>query len=115
MALLIVSAATSPLFGDFLIEVSVTDDQGNPVSGLAPKNFEVAHLASLNHAGATPRSIAKADEGPPGFYIVQLKPNKVQPQLPLGDYVFAVGVKRTVKKGSPPDSGQTVAVGTMVY
>ena len=115
MALLIVSAAASPLFGDFLIEVSVTDGQGAPVSGLAPKSFEVAFLASLNHAGAYSRSIAKADEGPAGFYIVQLKPDKIQSQVPAGNYVFAVAVKRTVKKGQPQDNGQTVAVGTMVY
>ena len=115
MALLIVSAAASPLFGDFLIEVSVTDAEGNPVSSLVPRNFEIAHLASLNHAGANPRSIAKVDEGPPGFYIVQLKPNKVQSQLPAGHYVFAVAVKRRVERRSPLDCGQTVAVGTMVY
>jgi hypothetical protein len=115
MALFIVSAAASPLFGDFIFEVSVSDVDGKPVSGLGPKNFEVAHLASLNHAGASPRSIAKADEGPDGFYIVQPKPSKTQPQLPAGKYVFAVAVRRLAKRGNPQDNGQTVAVGTMVY
>jgi len=72
-------------------------------------------LRALTTAGADPRSIAKADEGPAGFYILQLKPNKVQPQLPAGHYVFAVAVNRRLKRGSPLDCGQTVAVGTMVY
>ena len=115
MALLIVSAAASPLFGDFLIEVSVTDINGVPVSGLKPANFQIAHLASLNHAAANPRAVKSADEAPAGFYILQLKPNKIQPSLPPGHYVLAVAVmKGPQKKGGASDQGQTIAGGDII-
>ena len=72
MARLIVSAEGSPLFGNFLMIVSVTSAAGVPTQGLKPDNFNVAHLASLNHAGANPRVVTKATEGPAGFYILDL-------------------------------------------
>lgn len=105
MARLIVSAMGSPLFGNFLMCVSVTSVEGVPTQGLKPANFNVAHLASLNHAGANGRVVAKVTEAPPGFYIVELKPNPIQPTLPPGHYVFAVSV--TAKT----DQGHTVAAG----
>jgi hypothetical protein len=105
MARLIVSAKGSPLFGNFLMIVSVTSAEGVPTQGLKPANFNVAHLASLNHAGANPRVVTKATEAPAGFYILELKPNAAQPTLPPGHYVFGVAV--TAKT----DHGQTVAAG----
>ena len=107
MARLIVSAKASPLFGDFLMVVSVTSNAGVPTEGLKPANFNIAHLASLNHAAANPRAVDKATEGPAGFYILQLKPNTAQPKLPPGNYVFAVAV--TAKT----DHGQVVATGDL--
>ena len=105
MARLIVSAEGSPLFGNFLMILSVTSAAGAPTQGLKPDNFNVAHLASLNHAGANPRVVTKATEGPAGFYILELKPSSAQPTLPPGHYVFGVAV--TAKT----DHGQTVAAG----
>ena len=105
MSLLIVSAAGSPLFGDFLMIVSVTSADGEPVTGLKTSNFKVHLLASLNHASVNPRPVSKVSEGPNGFYTVQLKKNDVQPTLPAGHYVFAVSVT------SGKNKGQTVAVG----
>ncbi len=105
MARLIVSAKGSPLFGNFLMIVSVTSTAGIPKKGLKPENFLVAHMASLNHAGANQRTVTKATEGPGGFYILELKPSPSQPTLPPGHYVFAVAVSASA------DSGQTVAAG----
>ena len=105
MARLIVSAEGSPLFGNFLMILSVTSAAGAPTQGLKPDNFNVAHLASLNHAGANPRVVTKATEGPAGFYILELKPNPAQPTLSPGHYVFGVAVI------AKTDHGQTVAVG----
>jgi hypothetical protein len=113
MALLIVNATGSPLFGDFLMLVSVTLADGRPVKNLKPGNFNVHHLASLNHASVKARSTAKATEGPDGFYTLQLSPDKVQPTLPHGHYVFAVGVNGLARAGAAPAHGQTVAVGDL--
>jgi hypothetical protein len=112
MPQLIVSAAASPLFGNFLMVVSVSDLDGKPVKDLAPGSFKISHLASLNHAGASARTVDKVTEGPDGFYIVTLKPKKEQPNLPPGHYVFAVAVKKTFGRGAS-DQGQTVAVGDL--
>ena len=105
MARLIVSAEGSPLFGNFLMILSVTSAAGVPTQGLKPDNFNVAHLASLNHAGANPRVVTKVTENPDGFYILELKPNPAQPTLSPGHYVFGVAVI------AKTDHGQTVAVG----
>src|SRR5262245_26099086 len=105
MARLIVSAMGSPLFGNFLMCVSVTSVEGVPTQGLKPTNLNITQLSSLKNAGANGRVVAKATEAPTGFYILELKPNSVQPTLPPGHYVFAVTV--TAKT----DHGQTVAAG----
>ncbi|MBV8860049.1 MAG: hypothetical protein JOZ02_24170 [Acidobacteria bacterium] len=104
MARLIVSAKGSPLFGNFLMSVSVSSNEGVPTTGLKPANFQVAQLASLNHASAEARVVSKATESPAGFYILELQHGS-QPALPAGSYVFAVAVTH----GS--DHGQTVADG----
>jgi hypothetical protein len=112
MAALVVTAAASPLFGNFLMVVSVSSAaDGTPTTGLKPKNFVIAHLASLNHAAAHVREIKKVTESPPGFYIVQLKPWEPQPTLPPGHYVFGVAV--TAGTAKAPASGQTVAWGDL--
>jgi hypothetical protein len=127
MSRLIVTAEASPLFGNFLMCVSVsTESDGKPVQSLKPKNFKIYHLASLNHAHANPREVTKVEEGPDGCYIVQLLPKDYQPYLPPGHYVFAVAVetytqskeKSAGKKGggiptTPKDHGQTIAVGDL--
>jgi len=120
MSRLVVTAEASPLFGNFLMVVSVsTDADGKPVTALKPKNFIVYHLASLNHAYPTDRDVTEAKEGPDGFYTLTMKPKDYQPDLPPGHYVFAVAVRtfaKIVKKGSPPapvDYGQTVASGDL--
>ena len=107
---LIVTAAASPLFGDFLMLVSVSSTDGQPVAGLGAGNFKIAHLASLNHASPNNRPVANASEGPAGFYTVQLTKNTVQPTLPNGHYVFAVAVNASHNT----DHGQTIATGDMV-
>ena len=105
MTRLIVSAEASPLFGNFLMIVSVTSDTGVPTKGLKPDNFEVVHLASLNHAGANQRVVTKATESPAGFYILELKPNTAQPTLPPGHYVFGVAVAANTGLGQTLASG----------
>ena len=105
MSLLIVTAAGSPLFGDFLLIVSVTSADGEPSTGLKASNFKVHQLASLNHASVNPRPVSKVTEGPNGFYTIQLKKNDVQPTLPSGHYVLGV----TVTAGK--NKGQTVTTG----
>jgi hypothetical protein len=112
VALAIVSATASPLFGDFLILVSVTDNNGVPVSSLKPGAFKVALLASLNHAFPQDRPVQEAKEGPSGFYTLTLVPNNAQPTLPKGHYVLAVAV--SFKRNTTEYQGQTVAVGDMV-
>ena len=112
MARLVVTAAGSPLFGNFLMVVSVSGAaDGKPVGKLKPDNFKIAHLASLNHASVLVREISKVSEGPDGFYTIQLKPWEPQPTLPPGHYVFAVAVTAGTKRA--PHRGQTVAVGDL--
>ena len=92
--------------------VSVSDGtDGTPTTGLTAKSFTIAHLASLNHAAASVRAVKKVTEGPPGFYIGQLKPSDVQPTLPPGHYVFAVAVTAGTKR--EPHAGQAVATGDL--
>lgn len=104
MARLIVTAAANPLFDDVLMVVSVSADAtGQPTKGLQAKNFQIADMASLNHAIADPRTINDVKEGPDGFYIVTLtQANTLTP----GHYVFAVAVN-----AARVGRGQTVAVG----
>ena len=110
MGRLVVTAAASPLFSNFLMVVSVSDaGDGKPVTALKGPNFRIAHLASLNHASALERDVDKVTEGPDGFYIVQLKPWAPQPTLPAGHYVFGVAVSAGPR--TSPRYGQTVAWG----
>jgi hypothetical protein len=119
---LIVTAAASPLFGNFLMLVSVSGEaDGKAKAGLKPANFRVHHLASLNHAYPTERDVTKASEGPAGFYTLTLKPKEYQPDLPPGHYVFAVAVTAGAGKPKgrgrtspqPTDFGQTIAEGDL--
>jgi hypothetical protein len=117
---LIVTAGASPLFGNFLMLVSVSaESDGTPVKALKPKNFSIYHLASLNHAFPTERDVTQAKEGPDGFYTLTLQPKEYQPELPPGHYVFAVAVKtygpptKGGGAGQPKDHGQTIAVGDL--
>lgn len=117
MSRLVITAAASPLFGNFLMLVSVsTESDGKPVKGLKPKSFKIYHLASLNHAFPSQRDVGEAKEGPDGFYTLLLKPKEYQPELPPGHYVFAVAVETYTERGKsslPKDHGQTIAVGDL--
>lgn len=116
MAQLIVSASASPLFGNFLMVVSVSDTEGLPTKGLKAAAFQIHHMASLNHAGAFQRAVDKVTEAPEGFYIVTLKPAEAQPTLPPGHYVFAVAVRQSRRRGGESvlaNQGQTVATGDL--
>jgi hypothetical protein len=120
---LIVTAAASPIFGNFLMLVSVSaETDGKATTGLKPANFKVHHLASLNHAHPNQRDVTKASEGPAGFYTLTLQPKDYQPDLPPGHYVFAVAVTagagkpttgRGKKPAAPTDFGQTIAEGDL--
>jgi hypothetical protein len=109
MSLLIVTAAASPLFGDFLVVVSVTSADGEPVKGLKVSNFKIYLIASHNHAAANNRPVKSVTESPDGFYVVQLKKNDVQPTLPNGHYVLGV-----IVTSGKSNKGQTVATGDML-
>ncbi|MBT8255105.1 MAG: hypothetical protein KJO23_01065 [Bacteroidia bacterium] len=123
MKRLIVTAHASPIFGNFLMLVSVsTEDEGKPVTKLTKSSFEIHRLASLNHASAHKRVIDKVKEGPAGCYIVTLKPWEYQPDLPPGHYTFSVGVKKSIpvigQVGQRPKPakyhmGQTIAWGEL--
>src|SRR5262249_34539152 len=121
MSTLIVTAAASPLFENFLMLVSVSaESDGKTVQGLKSKNFKIHHLASLNHAYPTERDVTETKKGPNGFYTLTLKPKEYQPQLPPGHYVFAVAVepgseprRKGVGPSMPRDHGQTIAVGNL--
>lgn len=124
MKRLIVSAAASPLFGNFLMVVSVSQEEdGKPVTKLKASDFTIHQLASKNHASTNKRTVDKAKEGPAGCYTVILKPKKVQPDLPPGHYVFSVAVKKHYpvigqigdrpKKSTKFDAGQTIATGDL--
>jgi hypothetical protein len=111
MVRLIVTAAASPLFGNFLMVVSVSAEaDGLPTTGLKPQNFKIAHLASANHASVDVREVDNVSEGPDGFYIIQLKPSQ-PPTLSPGHYVFAVAVTAGTKTAA--QHGQTVSVGDL--
>ncbi|TAI47314.1 hypothetical protein [Flagellimonas allohymeniacidonis] len=111
MSKLVVSAEASPLFGNFLMVVSVSDEEtGKPVKNLTKTNFGIYHMASLNHANKHQREIKKVTEGPSGFYIIQLKKWEYQPDLPPGHYVFAV--KAVVHKLIPKITEQGSATAT---
>lgn len=70
MARLIVTAEASPLFGDFLMVVSVSNEDGTPREGFGKGSFEIRHLPSFNHAHAGPkRTIQQIKEAPAGFYV----------------------------------------------
>ena len=114
MARLIVEACGSPLLGDMLVEVSVSDTDGNAVTGLKPKSFFISDLASRNHAGASARVVSKVTEGPSGFYILALKSDAIHSDLSPDIYVLAVSVERVTKKGAPADRGQTLAVADLI-
>jgi hypothetical protein len=114
MARLVVTAAASPLFSNFLMIVSVSSAaDGTPVTNLKAKNFHVYQLASLNHASVNERTVGQITEGPDGFYTVQLVPAEFQPQLPPGHYVFGVVVKTSGRRRQDIHHGQTVAVGDL--
>ena len=111
MSKLVVAAEASPLFGNFLMVVSVSEEaSGKPVKKLGKTNFGIYQMASLNHASKKKRVINKVKEGPDGIYTITLKPWQYQPQLPPGHYVFAVMAtvhQLVVQKADGSDSSVT--------
>lgn len=79
------------------IEVSVTDGNGEPVTGLAAANFKVDPMivgpggALVNITGVVAGRLA-------GFYHVEVVPINTQ-TWKAGVYIFAVAVQRGTDKG----------------
>jgi hypothetical protein len=107
MARLIVTAITEDTVaapGNRLsnyICVSVTDTEGNPISGLTQDDVKVDPMISA--PGGVPVYIATFFEGRlPGFYYINVIPTEMH-TWKHGVYIFAI----TVQKGD--DKGQTLA------
>lgn len=124
MARLIVTAEGSRSFGDFRMVVSVSAEaDGQPTTGLKAKNFIVTHLVSLDpppgpEGWLEALSLGKVDkvkEGPPGFYIVNLKHPGALSTLPPGHYAIGVAVTTySGRVGAATHHGQTLAGYTAV-
>jgi hypothetical protein len=107
MALLIVAAASEDTIANpgnrqpNYIEVSVTDANGEPATGLTASNFKVDPMivgpggALVNITGVTAGRL-------PGFYNVNVVPIRTE-TWKAGGYIFAVAVERG------KDKGQTLA------
>ncbi len=81
--------------------VSVTDKDGNPVTGLKEKDFKVDPM--IVAPGGTLVTVKTFFAGRlPGFYYINIVPANME-TWKAGVYIFAV----TVQKGS--DKGQTLA------
>jgi hypothetical protein len=107
MALLIVAAASEDTIANpgnrqpNYIEVSVTDANGEPATGLTAANFKVDPMivgpggALVNITGVTAGRL-------PGFYNVNVVPIRTE-TWKAGGYIFAIAVERG------KDKGQTLA------
>jgi len=85
---------------DYVV-VSVTDENGVPVTGLNKRNFAIESII-VGPGGALVKITSVGTVGLPGFYIVQVVPIRRE-TWKAGVYIFGVAVK--VKK----DMGQTLA------
>ena len=83
------------------IEVSVTDANGEPVTGLVASNFKVDPMI-VGPGGALVNITGIAAGRLPGFYHLNVVPIKTE-TWKAGVYIFAVAVERG------KDKGQTLA------
>jgi hypothetical protein len=83
------------------IVLSVTDSNGDPVTGLAAGNFKVDPMI-VGPGGALVNITAVSAGRLPGFYHVNVVPINTQ-TWKAGVYIFAVAVQRG------QDKGQTLA------
>jgi hypothetical protein len=82
---------------DNYVVVSVTDNVGNPVTGLAVGNFKVQPVI-VGAGGALVNITGASAAGLPGFYIVRVVPINTE-TWKAGTYIFAVAVERGADKG----------------
>ncbi|HEV7889729.1 MAG TPA: hypothetical protein VGP08_03775 [Pyrinomonadaceae bacterium] len=103
MALLIVNAASEDAIAapgnreyNYVV-VSVTDNVGNPVTGLMAANFTVQPVI-VGPGGALVNITGASAAGLPGFYILNLVPIRTE-TWKVGVYIFAVAVERGADRG----------------
>lgn len=103
MALLLVKAASEDTIAgpgnreNNYIVVCVTDNVGNPVTGLTAANFKVQPVI-VGPGGALVNITGASAAGLPGFYIVNVVPIRTE-TWKAGTYIFAVAVERGSDKG----------------
>lgn len=83
------------------IVVSVTDGDGNPISGLASSDFIVKPIIVAPKGGNILNMIKAIESDFPGVYLLQVVPDRDH-TWKRGVYIFAVGVHKGF------DRGQTV-------
>jgi hypothetical protein len=84
------------------IVVSVTDWQGNPVTGLDETNFKVDALivSPLAREGGAPLDITGTMPGRlPGFYLIGVVPTLREQMWEKGVYIFTAAVERGDDRG----------------
>jgi hypothetical protein len=79
------------------IEVSVTDANGEPVTGLGASNFKVDPMI-VGPGGALVNITAQTVGRLPGFYHIEVLPIRTE-TWKAGVYIFAVAVERGRDKG----------------
>jgi hypothetical protein len=79
------------------IEVSVTDANGEPATGLAASNFKVDPMI-VGPGGALVNITAETVGRLPGFYHLEVLPIRAE-TWKAGVYIFAVAVERGKDKG----------------
>ncbi|MGQ0600906.1 MAG: hypothetical protein ACT4QE_04320 [Anaerolineales bacterium] len=76
---------------------SVTDDQGQPVTGLGAANFKVDPMI-VGPGGALVNIVNTSAGRLPGFYHIDMLPIRTE-TWKAGTYLFAVAVQRGSDKG----------------
>jgi hypothetical protein len=87
------------------IEVSVTDTEGEPVTGLTANSFKVDPMI-VGPGGALVNITGVSSGRLPGFYHLNVVPIKKE-TWKSGVYIFAVAVENTANRHH--DKGQTLA------
>lgn len=77
------------------IVASVTDPNGEPVTGLTAANFRIDPMISGNGAHVNVASVSAGRL--PGFYHINVVPNPEE--SPRGIHVFAIAASRGTDKG----------------
>jgi hypothetical protein len=95
-----VSATTRGYHSNYIL-VSITDEDGFPVTGLKAANFRVA-LMTEDFDGASVDITNVTASNMPGFYFINVVPVRMKTLKP-GTYTFAIATKHG------EDRGQTLA------